>query len=102
MKNYKEFGKIGIGCSDIASLILVGCTDDDLKVDALYFHEDGIYSAYLVDEPCEIPAHYKKEFSCKKWLRIYDDDERTGEFEAEEINVYRAGDFGCIIELKNQ
>ena len=34
----------------------------------------------------------------KGWLRIYDDDGKTFEKSAAEINVYRSGDFGCIIQ----
>lgn len=33
MKSYKEFEKIYIGDSDIASLILAGCDENGLKVE---------------------------------------------------------------------
>lgn len=98
MKNYKEYEKRFIGSSDIAALILVGCDENGLKTSTLDFGEDGSYMAYVVDEDAEIGAHYKKVADFKHWLKIYDDDELTYRVNAQEINIYRAGDFGCIIQ----
>lgn len=98
MKNYKEYEKRFIGSSDIAALILVGCDENGLKTSTLDFGEDGSYMAYVVDEDAEIGAHYKKVADFKHWLKIYDDDELTYQVNAQEINIYRAGDFGCIIQ----
>lgn len=56
MKDHREYKKIPLGESDIASLLLrhpAGC-------EMLDFGEDGSYSAYLVDDDCEIPEHYTK------------------------------------------
>lgn len=61
------------------------------------FSEDGDYSAYFVYEEIEIPSHYRKVFECKNSLWIYDDEERTLKVNGERIEIYRAGDFGCII-----
>ena len=94
MKNYKEYEKRFIGASDIAALILVGCDENGLKTSTLDFGEDGSYMAYVVDEDAEIGAHYKKVADFKHWLKIYDDDELTYRVNAQEINIYRAGDFG--------
>lgn len=69
-----------------------------LKTSTLDFGEDGSYMAYVVDEDAEIGAHYKKVADFKHWLKIYDDDELTYRINAQEINIYRAGDFGCIIQ----
>lgn len=98
MKNYKEYEKRFIGASDIAALILVGCDENGLKTSTLDFGEDGSYMAYVVDEDAEIGAHYKKVADFKHWLKIYDDDELTYQVNAQEINIYRAGDFGCTIQ----
>lgn len=98
MKNYKEYEKRFIGASDIAALILVGCDENGLKTSTLDFGEDGSYMAYVVDEDAEIGAHYKKVADFKHWLKIYDDDELTYRVNAQEINIYRAGDFGYIIQ----
>lgn len=98
MKNYKEYEKRFIGASDIAALILVGCDENGLKTSTLDFGEDGSYMAYVVDEDAELGAHYKKVADFKHWLKIYDDDELTYRVNAQEINIYRAGDFGCIIQ----
>ena len=61
MKDHHKYSKIPLGESDIASLLLrhpAGC-------DVLDFGTDGGYSAYLVDEECEIPGHYAKIMECK-------------------------------------
>lgn len=102
MKSYKECDKISIGQSDIAALILVGCRNEEGVVsEPLHFGEDGEYHAYIIDcEEVEIGSHYKKVAIFHHWLKIYDDDSRVFYRLAREINIYRAGDFGCIIELK--
>jgi hypothetical protein len=100
MKHYKECDRRYIGGSDIAALILVGCQNDKgLVTDVLDFGEDGVYGAYIIDENTEIGSHYSKVATFNDWLKIYDDDELTYKVYAEEINIYRAGDFGCIIQV---
>lgn len=95
MKSYKEYEKRNIGASDIASLIL----SSPEKVEYINFGEDGLYSAYIVDEKAEIGSHYKKVFECEYWLKIYDDFDLTLSLHGSKINVYRAGNFGCIIQI---
>lgn len=99
MRDHHEYKKIQLGESDVASLLLrhsAGC-------DVLEFGEDGGYSAYLVDEECEIPGHYNKIMECKGWLWIYDDTQRTVQINpkinALKIAVYRSGMKGCIIQV---
>ena len=76
MKSYKEYEKKYIGMSDIANLILAGSSDNGLKLAVLHFGMDNDYYAYIVDADAEI-----------------------GEFNANKISVYRAGEMGCIIQL---
>ncbi len=100
MKNYKDFERKTIGCSDISALILVGCRGEEgLKTEVLDFGEDGSYRAYIVDADTEIGIHYKKVATFNSWLKIYDDYELTYKVYANEINIYRAGEFGCIIQV---
>lgn len=100
MKSYKDFPKRYIGDSDIASLILVGCGENGLKLQELSFGEDNSYSAYIIDEnDVEIGSHYTKVAEFKNWLRIYDDDGKTTDLAADKIIVYRAAMMGCIIHL---
>ena len=94
MKGYKDFRVIELGFSDVASLVLRGC--DNLG--ELKFGGDSDYRAYYVNEPAVIGAHYELAFSCHNWLWIYDDMARTVQINAKTINVYRAGEYGCIIE----
>jgi hypothetical protein len=99
MKHYNEFEKTFIGISDIASLILVGCNDDGVKTELLSFNQDGRYQAYIIDENTTVGEHYKKVTTFNHWLKIYDDTGLTFYEWAKEINLYRAGEMGCIIQL---
>ena len=94
-KYYKDYEVKLLGSSDIASLILAGADG----VSYLDFGSDGSYSAYVVDDNAIIGEHYKLIASFDYWLRVYDDEGLTATFKASKINVYRAGDFGCIIQL---
>lgn len=94
MKNYKDYPRYHLGCSDIARLIL---SSHD-KLEYLNFGGDGSYKAYLVDEEAEIGAHYGLVFEATSWLTVFDDDERTLKIYAKEIKVYQAGECGCIIQ----
>lgn len=98
MKSYKEYDKQIIGASDIASLIFVG-PGDGLKAEVIDYAGDGAYSAYIVDDDAVIGENYEltAEFRC--WLKIYDDEQKTREFHANSIQVYRAGGYGTIIRL---
>lgn len=102
MKSYKEFEKRYIGTSDIATLILVGCGENGLNLQELHFGEDNSYQAYICTENnVEIGEHYKKVSEFSHWLKIYDDEEKVIEFNADKITVYRAAMMGCIIHLIN-
>ena len=98
MKSYKEYDREFIGDSDIAALIFV-------KANILDFGCDGRYNAYVVDENAKIGDHYTLEMEFetssgfKAWLKVYDDEGLTADYSADKIRVYRAGDFGCIIQL---
>lgn len=95
MKNYKDFEKVFIGDSDIASLTL----RSPMEATVLNFGEDNSYKAYIVEGNAEIGEHYDKVYECNNWLKIYDDDGLSAEFDADYIAVYRAGEMGCIIQL---
>lgn len=101
MKTYKDFEKEYIGSSDIASLILAGCDNDgSLSLKELHFGGDGCYNAYVIDDNVkEIPGHYYKVAEFDSWLKIYDDESLVIRFDGEKIIVYRAADFGCIIQI---
>lgn len=104
MKNYKDFEKKYIGDSDSAFLTLVGGARNSKGVysETLHFGIDASYKAYIVNEnDVEIGSHYRLECGFKGWLRIYDDTEKVIEFEGNNILVYRAGEMGCIIHIKD-
>ena len=101
MKSYKDFEKMYIGESDIACLTMVGfAPEQGLTAQLLHFGGDNAYSAYIVDEPdVEIGAHYSLVGRFDSWLKIYDDRELVFERCSDKIEVYRAGEYGCIIHL---
>lgn len=98
MKSYKEFEKICIGDSDIASLILAGCDENGLKVEILHFGGDGNYSAYMVEGEALIGSHYEKVATFSHWLKIYDDGGLALSLYGKEFTIYKAGEYGCIIQ----
>lgn len=102
MKSYKEYPRQGLGWSDVAAVILAGCTEEGVSAEVLHFNFDGEYKAYLVDQDAEIGAYYHLVCSFLYWMRVYDDEELIETFKADKINVYRAGDGGCIIQLINK
>ena len=101
MKSHEEYPQVGIGSSDIAALIMVGCGKTGLKADILKFGEDGRYLAYIVDENATIGSHYELVAEYTHWIKIYDDDGLMYDNCAELIRVWRAGVYGCIIQLIN-
>lgn len=100
MNSYKDFPKQYIGCSDIAALVMVGCGKGGVRAEILRFGGDEAYDAYVVtDADVIIPEHYSKVASFSYWLRIYDDTELAFKASGKEINVYRAGQYGCLIQV---
>ena len=95
-RGHREYPRVSLGSSDIASLVL----RDSRGVRELHFGEDGSYSAYLVDAECDIPDYYTLEAECRAWLSVYDDNTKTFEIQnpGKMIRIYRAGEFGCIIQ----
>lgn len=95
MKSYRDFWNRYIGMSDIASLTL----RFPLEAKILNFGEDNAYRAYIVEGEAEIGSHYKLVAEGTHWLKVYDDQGLTAEFDAKTIRVYRAAEMGCIIQL---
>ena len=92
---YKDCDMISLGYSDIAALVAV--TPE--KPEWLLFGGDGTYRAYLLHEDDELGDHYHEVLRAKYWLKIYDDAGLRFFQYADEIVVYRAGDYGCAIRL---
>ena len=68
--------------------------------EALTFGGDDSYDAYIVDgEGVEIGKHYTKVASFNNWLKIYDDMGLSYKVDGGEINIYRSGMYGCIIQI---
>lgn len=98
--NYKEYELMSIGCSDYAALCLVGPTiHGDLTAEILSFGGDSDYFAYVVDGEAVIGRHYKLLYTFRSWMNVYDDFTMVKNFKAAFINVYRAGEYGTIIQL---
>lgn len=101
VKSYREFDKTTIGESDRAELVMLGPSrSGETSATKLCFKEDSLYSAYIVTGfDVDIGPHYALVAVFKTWLRIYDDFGMSFKAEADQIEVYRAGDFGCVIKL---
>lgn len=55
--------------------------------------------AYIVTrEEVKIGSHYQKVATFNDYLKIYDDAGLSYKVEAKEINIYRSGMYGCIIQ----
>ena len=98
---YRDFDKMTIGESDSAELLMYGPScSGETSATKLRFKEDSLYSAYIVTGfDVNIGAPYKPVAVFKSWLRIYDDFGISFKAEADQIEVYRAGGFGCVIKL---
>lgn len=99
-KSYKSRLPEFIGASDIASLTVRAGE----FIGALDFGEDGSYSAYIVEDAANaIPNYYACIFEgVANWLTIYDDNGKSfsKSFDnLKNIKIYRAGDFGCVIQI---
>jgi len=104
---HDKFQKFRIGASDIARLIAVGYDPDAagcVRTEAIPMGSDGIYRAYICPDnvhEVEIPDYYHLVAAFSGWARIYDDTEKTADFRADTISIYRAGDMGIIVKLHN-
>lgn len=101
MRDYKENDAF-IGSSDIGAVICVGYQKDSgLTAQILNFCDDGRYTAHITEnfKPDEIPEHYQKRLSFNGWLRIYDDDGIAYQTKGQQIDIYRAGERGCLINV---
>ncbi len=105
--DYKRF-KHQLGSSDISTLIAVGPQEKELGVKAIDFVEDNFYVGYLINNTQEfgkkikIPEGYKKVFSSKYWLKLYDDEKLVFNKYCEsnqEINIYTERLYDIIIEI---
>ena len=101
MKSYKECEKMHIGSSDKALLFMRGYDQDGIAIsEPMAFGEDGSYSAYIIKESdIKIGNHYICIASFYKNIQIFDDDGLAFSADAEKINIYSAGNFGCIIQF---
>lgn len=95
-QNYKQFESVYLGFSDIAALKVVGCDKTrGIEANIINMGSDGIYEAYYCNNAI-IGKHYKKVYDVEGWIEIYDDVKKRfqdrGKFE-----IYRAGDFGIVI-----
>lgn len=99
MKSYREYQQDYIGSSDVAALTAIGFDGNEVAAKVVSFGGDDAYMAYIVDENAAIGDHYAEVARFKSWAKIVDDSEIQKKFYADEIVIYRAGAYGCIIQL---
>ena len=92
--NYKVV-LVSLGYSDIADLTV----RFPMQANTLHFGGDASYSAYVITDAQEVPAHYTKVLEGAYWCTIYDDEEGMLKIYADTIEIYRAGEMGCLIRL---
>lgn len=98
--SYKSYARAELGFSDVASLVLRAMdANGGQKAGIVGFGGDGRYFAYIVDEGAKIGEHYDLVFQGRVWLDVYDDARKVAGFRGDAICVYRAGGFGCIIQV---
>ena len=104
-KAYRDYQRVYIGESERAELTLRFFDFEKKAINhkGLHFGGDNVYMAYLIqDESVKIPKWYQLEFeSNTPWLDIIDDMNVITFNNIENIKIYRAGDYGCIICLKH-
>lgn len=97
---HHDYEKVFIGGSDSARLEVIHATEHGVSTHYLNFGEDGDYKAYVVDEKCTIPDTYELrcafEGGC---VDLFDDEGYNVHIEGETVQIYRRGDFGCIIKI---
>ena len=100
---YKRF-YVFLGGSDIAQLTMVGYDKEDGVVPApLKFGSDGVYKAWIVyNYRHNIPDHYSLAGEYNTWLKVYDDHRLSFSLRSpgSKISVYRAGEYGCLINIE--
>lgn len=104
MKSYKEFGKMYIGASDKACLTVKNFDKKVILVaeEELHFGEDGEYSAYITYGDVCIGEHYKLMHKYSGDIVIADDERDVFAAVADSIEIYQAGEFGCVIHLNGE
>ena len=109
ISGYTDFPTLSIGVSDCAALVLIGGDEKGhgLASSVLNFGEDGAYNAHILttDYHDLIPRSiYRPVAHFSTYMQVLDSlcGMADGmQFIARNITIYRAGEFGCIIELEN-
>lgn len=97
---HHDYEKVFIGSSDSARLEVIHRAGDYVSKSYLNFGEDGEYEAYIVDEKCKIPDTYELRYSFEGgYVDLFDDGGYNVYIEGETVQIYRRGDFGCIIKI---
>ena len=106
MKNYRDYPLIGLGMSDMASLVLVYFDNVDFEVQSriLPMGSDRAYKGRIVYNDVEIPSHYTKQFSINaSWVKIYDEDSLVWIGKGDAIyEFYTAGERTLLININRK
>lgn len=97
---HHDYEKVFIGSSDSARLKVIHRVGDYASKSYLNFGEDGGYEAYIVDEKCTIPDTYELRCSFEGgYVDLFDDEGYNVYIKGETVQIYRRGNFGCIIKI---
>lgn len=97
---HHDYEKVFIGSSDSARLKVIHRVGNYESKSYLNFGEDGEYKAYIVDENCAIPDTYELRHSFEGgYVDLFDDEGYNVYIKGETVQIYRRGNFGCIIKI---
>lgn len=97
---HHDYEKVFIGSSDSARLKVIHRVGGYVSKSYLNFGEDGEYEAYIVDEKCTIPDTYELRYSFEGgYVDLFDDEGYNVYIKGETVQIYRRGNFGCIIKI---
>lgn len=104
MKNYRDFDKVHMGETDIATILLSYTINGTEKTFEIATGEDSRFSAYYIEGEAEIGSHYNLIFEaeCVNKASFSDEDGENSKFEYDEektIRLYRAGVHGFILQV---
>lgn len=97
---HHDYEKVFIGSSDSARLEVIHTIENGTSKSYLNFGEDGEYEAYIVDEKCTIPDTYELRCAFEGgYVDLFDDEGYNVYIKGETVQIYRRGDFDCIIKI---
>lgn len=102
LDNYREL-VVPLGSSQYVNSVVARFFESEQpnepRVQEIVFDYDDDYEAYIITDAIEVPEDYELVAAGKTFVKIYDDEGLTVEINCPHIEIYRAGEEGCLIRL---